>query len=96
MKMKSLIISMALGGLLAACGGTTEELADDTQQPQLGDIEQGICEGWDSGARHCTFKCTSTDYRHWYGYGDVAYGQCTDVARRDCGREPYSVCWSKP
>ncbi|ADO70551.1 uncharacterized protein STAUR_2753 [Stigmatella aurantiaca DW4/3-1] len=95
MNVKSLILSVSLGGLLAACGGSPEELPADPSSP-LGETEQGICEGWENGARHCTFKCTANDYRHWAGYGDVAYGQCHDLAVRYCGREPYSACWSIP
>ncbi|NVJ23404.1 hypothetical protein HUW62_19450 [Myxococcus sp. AM011] len=94
MKMKTLIIGLAFGSLLTACGGAPEEVAD-TESP-IGEAEQGVCEGYDQGARHCTFKCTANDWRHWYGYNDVAWGQCENVARRDCGREPYSVCWSIP
>jgi hypothetical protein len=93
--MKTLIISLSLGGLLAACGGAPEEMPADTETP-VGETEQGICEGYENGARHCTFKCTANDFRHWYGYNDVAWGQCHDVAVRDCGREPYSACWSIP
>ncbi|MFP2906968.1 hypothetical protein ACLESD_18370 [Pyxidicoccus sp. 3LFB2] len=96
MKLKSLIIGLALGGLVTACGGAPEELTGTEQETPVGEAEQGICEGYDNGARHCTFKCTAGDFRHWYGYNDVAYGRCHDVAVRDCGREPYSVCWSIP
>ncbi|MDY7227381.1 hypothetical protein [Hyalangium rubrum] len=98
MNLKTVIVSLAFGGLLAACGGPIDEVADNTAVPisDIGETEQGICEGWDNGARNCTFKCTASDYRHWYGYNDVPYGQCHDRAVQYCGREPYSVCWSIP
>jgi hypothetical protein len=95
MNLKCLLLSMVAGGLLSACGGAAGELPDELP-PQLGETEQGICEGWENGARNCTFKCTESDYRHWYGYGDVPYGQCHDRAVAYCKREPHSACWSIP
>ncbi|SEU19200.1 hypothetical protein [Stigmatella erecta] len=95
MNLKRLVVGMAFSGLLAACGGSIDEVPGEFQPP-LQETEQGICEGWDKGARNCTFKCTADDYRHWYGYGDVPYGQCHDRAVAYCGREPYSACWSIP
>ncbi|QSQ18959.1 hypothetical protein JY651_26790 [Pyxidicoccus parkwayensis] len=99
MKLNTFIIGLSLGGLLAACGGAPEEMTGSqtpADESPIGETEQGVCEGYDNGARHCTFKCTANDFRHWYAYNAVAWGQCHDVAVRDCGREPYSVCWSIP
>ena len=94
MKLITLIIGLSLSGLLAACGGAPEELTES--ETPLGEAEQGVCEGYASGARHCTFKCTRDGIRYWTGYNQVAYGQCHDLAVRYCGKEPYEVCWSKP
>jgi hypothetical protein len=93
--MKVLFISLTCGLLLAACGGPMPEESVNVSEPVLSSSEQPICEGWDSGARHCTYKCTSTDFWHWYSYNQVPYGQCRDWANAACGRTAYAVCWSK-
>ncbi|MFE8603104.1 hypothetical protein [Archangium violaceum] len=93
MKMKTLLLGVACGFLLSACGGVEEEAV--TGEEQLGAVEGALCEGWDSGARRCTFKCTS-DAPRWYSVtaGTVAYGNCTQYATNHCGRTPYATCWS--
>jgi hypothetical protein len=94
MKMKTLLLGVACGFLLSACGGPIEEEAV-TGEEQLGTVEGGLCEGWDSGARRCTWKCTSSSST-WYSVaaGSVAYGHCTEFATSQCGRTPYATCWS--
>jgi len=94
MKMKTLLLGLASGVLLAACGGPVPEEMD--AQEQLGTTEGAVCEGWDSGARLCTWKCTSSAPQ-WsaVGAGVVAYGQCQSYANAQCGRTAYAACWSK-
>jgi len=94
MKLKTLMMSVAFGALLSACGPLPEET--EGMQPELETTTQALCEGWDSGGRYCTFRCTSSQTNHHVvGYGDVPYGSCRDYADRYCGRTAYSVCWSK-
>jgi hypothetical protein len=94
---KTLIVSVALGAFLSACGGPPEEIADNagsTEQPYFGKSEQGVCEGWDSGARICTWKCTSSGPWIW-STQTLSWGECTPYATNFCGRTPYAVCWSR-
>lgn len=95
MKLKTLMMSLAFGALLSACGGALPEETESTE-PVLGTTDQALCEGWDSGARYCTWRCTSSQTTHYFaGYGDVPYGNCREYADNWCGRTAYSVCWSK-
>lgn len=95
MKLKTLMMSMAFGALLSACGGPVTEEGEVTEQ-EIGSTSQALCEGWDNGGRYCTFRCTSSQTTHYFaGYGDVPYGNCTEYANRYCGRTAVSVCWSK-
>jgi hypothetical protein len=92
MKMKTLLLGVACGFLLSACGGPIEE--EPVTAEELGTVESALCEGWDSGARRCSWKCTSTSSWYSVAAGAVAYGQCTEFATAQCGRTPYGVCWS--
>jgi pectin methylesterase-like acyl-CoA thioesterase len=95
MKLKNLMMSLAFGVLLSACGAPLPEETESTEQ-EFGTTSQALCEGWDNGGRYCTFRCTSTQTNHYFaGYGDVPYGNCREYADRYCGRTAYSVCWSK-
>ncbi|OJT17171.1 hypothetical protein BO221_46460 [Archangium sp. Cb G35] len=94
MKMKTLLLGVACGFLLSACGGPIEEEAAPAPVEELGTVQGALCEGWDSGARRCSFKCTSTS-TWWTTYSSVAYGDCTEFARRECGFTAYGTCWSK-
>ena len=66
-----------------------------TDEPSLNTSEQALCEGYDNGARRCTFRCTSGSQWYWYEPGQVPYGQCQDYANAFCGRTAYGACWSK-
>jgi hypothetical protein len=92
--MKTLLLGLVSGILLAACGAPTPEEMDS--QEQIGTSEGALCEGWDAGARRCSWKCTSSATL-WtsVGVGVVGYGQCQDYANSQCGRTAYSTCWSK-
>ncbi|MCP3135957.1 hypothetical protein [Pyxidicoccus xibeiensis] len=93
--MKVVIFSMALGGLLSACGGAPDELVDGTADQALGTAEQAVCESWEEGGRYCTYKCDPGDPYRFAAYGSVPYGECREYARSRCGHEAYSVCWSR-
>jgi hypothetical protein len=92
MNMKTLLIGLALGGLLSACGSVPEEVVVDDS---LGTTDQALCEGWDSGGRRCTFKCTSSGPWLWWEPGVIAYGDCRDAANAFCKGDAYAACWSK-
>jgi hypothetical protein len=94
MKMKTLLLGVVSGFLLSACGGPIEEETPVTQE-ELSTVEGALCEGWDSGARRCSFRCTSTSTWWLTAPGTVAYGQCTDFARTQCGFTASATCWSK-
>jgi hypothetical protein len=92
MNMKMMLMGLVSGLMLAACGGT-----EDAQEPvaeELSTVQSALCEGWDSGARRCSFKCYS-DSTWWTYSGSVAYGQCQDFANSQCGRTAYGSCWTK-
>ena len=93
MKMK-MLLGLVSGLLLAACGGPGPEATDSHEPP--GTSGSSVCEGWDAGARRCTWKCTSSASQ-WssLGVGVVANGQCQDFANAQCGRTAYATCWSK-
>lgn len=92
MKLKTFIASVACGLFLSACGGPEPKEGGETAEPTLATSESAICEGWNAGARTCTFKCTSSS--NWtYLYG-VPEGQCTARATGVCGYTPYGTCWS--
>jgi hypothetical protein len=94
MKIKTLLVGVVSGFLLSACGGPIEEEATVTSD-ELTTSEAALCEGWNSGARRCTWKCTSSAST-WYSVqaGYVAYGNCTEYANAQCGRTAYATCWS--
>ncbi|RKI38775.1 hypothetical protein D7Y27_23200 [Corallococcus sp. AB004] len=96
MHVKTLIASLAFGSLLMACGGMepeTEAQASDPQAPSLATTEQGLCDGWDNGARRCSFKCTSTS--GWITLDTpVAKNNCQATGDSVCGRHAYGACWS--
>ncbi|WP_164013464.1 hypothetical protein [Pyxidicoccus trucidator] len=96
MKLKTLMMSLAFGAFLSACGGPLpEEGADSSVEVEvLGDTEQGVCEGWDAGGRRCTWKCSSNGI--WiYATSPVAYGGCNAYANNFCKGNAVSVCWSR-
>ncbi|RKH67553.1 hypothetical protein [Corallococcus aberystwythensis] len=96
MHVKTLIASLAFGSLLMACGGMEPGLeahASDSTTPSLATTEQGLCEGWDDGARRCSIKCTSTS--GWITLDTpIAKGHCQETANSFCGRNAYGACWS--
>jgi hypothetical protein len=47
MKMKALLLGVASGFLLSACGGPIEE--EPVTAEELCTVESALCEGWDSG-----------------------------------------------
>jgi hypothetical protein len=94
MKIKTLLVGVVSGFLLAACGGPIEEEATVTED-ELGTVEGALCEGWDSGARRCSFRCTSTSTWWSAPSGYVAYGNCSEYAKSQCGFTANAVCWSK-
>ena len=91
MKMKTLLLGLVSGVLLAACGAP---LPEEDAAEQLGTTVQAACEGWEAGGRQCTWKCTGLESK-WRGQANVAYGQCEATATAACGRTPASVCWSR-
>ncbi|MFP2924201.1 hypothetical protein ACLESO_03075 [Pyxidicoccus sp. 3LG] len=94
MKLKTLMMSLAFGALLSACGGPLPEEGVDSSADVLGDTEQGVCEGWEAGGRRCTWKCSS-DGRWIYATGSVSYGGCRAYADDFCKGSAVSVCWSR-
>lgn len=94
MKLKTLMMSLAFGALLSACGGPLPEEGVDNPADELGATEQGVCEGWDNGGRRCTWKCSSSG--PWiYATSPVSYGGCTAYANDFCRGTAASVCWSR-
>ncbi|ADO70552.1 hypothetical protein [Stigmatella aurantiaca] len=107
--MKTLLIGLFSGVLLAACGGAPEELentAAPAVAPELvavsapsegpGDISAqwtANCAGWESGARTCSWKCRSSSEWLW-ATQSVSYGQCGAYADDFCGHAAYKACWS--
>jgi hypothetical protein len=93
MKMKTLLLGVVAGFVLSACGGPIEDEGAVTAE-EITTSESALCEGWDAGARRCTWKCTSTS--SWYSVqaGYVSYGHCQDFANSQCGRTAYGACWS--
>lgn len=96
MKLKTLFLGLACGFLLSACGGIdpAQEESTPSAEPTLSTSQQGICEGWDAGARRCSYKCTSTSEWRAFAAYTVAYGDCVEAGTRACGRVPYGSCWS--
>ncbi len=92
MNLKTFFVGLAFGGMLAACGPAEEMAPEPTE---LGSTEQAICEGWDSGARKCSFKCTANGGWLLYDAGAIPYGGCRDAANAFCKGSAYAVCWSK-
>ena len=93
MKMKMSMLGFVSGLMITACGGPELE---DAQAPaeELGTTQGALCEGWDSGARKCSFQCYS--YSTWWTTSaTVSYGQCQEYANGQCGRTAYGTCWSK-
>lgn len=95
MKMKTLLLGVACGFLLSACGGPIEEETVPAPVEELGMVQGALCEGWDDGGRRCSYKCTSTSTWWSAPAGAVAYGQCTEYAKYQCGFTAYGTCWSK-
>ncbi|WP_224243156.1 hypothetical protein [Hyalangium gracile] len=93
MKLKTLMMSLAFGALLSACGGPLPEEGVSSGD-ELGVAEQGVCEGWENGGRRCTWKC-SADGRWIYATSNVSYGGCTAYANDFCKGNAVSVCWSR-
>ena len=93
MNLKTFVVGLAFGGMLAACG-PAEELPEP-RESEVGTAEQGVCEGWDSGARRCSFKCTANGGWLFYDAGAIAYGGCRDAADAFCRGSAYAVCWSR-
>jgi hypothetical protein len=93
-KLKTLMMSLAFGALLSACGGPLPEEGVDSSADAIGSTEQGVCEGWDSGARRCSFRC-SAGGRWIYATSPVAYGGCTAYANDFCAGNAVASCWSK-
>ncbi len=94
MKLKTLMMSVAFGALLSACGGALPEEGVESSPDEYGVAEQGVCEGWDAGGRRCTWKCSSTG--PWiYATSPVAYGGCTAYANDFCRGTAVAVCWSR-
>lgn len=94
MKLKTLMMSLAFGAFLSACGGPLPEEGVDSMADEVGTAEQGVCEGWESGGRRCTWKCSSGGI--WiYATGQVSYGGCTAYANDFCKGTAVSVCWSR-
>ncbi|MCP3135956.1 hypothetical protein [Pyxidicoccus xibeiensis] len=93
MNMKTLLISLAFGGLLSACGGLPEEELPVVDE-SLGSSEQALCETWEEGGRRCTFKCTANGPWLVYAAGQIAYGQCRSTADAFCKGDAYAACWS--
>src|SRR6218665_4088276 len=82
MKMKTLLLGLASGVLLAACGGPVPEEMD--AQEQLGTTEGAVCEGWDSGGRLCTWRCIRWQAQSASGLWDRDFsgvGAAPDLAR---------------
>jgi hypothetical protein len=94
MHLKSLITSLALGSLLSACGGVEVEDGQRALEPSLATSEQGLCEGYDNGARRCSVRCTANGPWFFFEPGIVYYGECQAFSRSYCGREPSATCWS--
>ncbi|MBN9685821.1 MULTISPECIES: hypothetical protein [unclassified Corallococcus] len=93
MHVKTLIASLAFGSLLMACGPEAGLEAHASDAPALATTEQGLCEGWDDGARRCSIKCTSTS--GWITLDTpIAKGHCQETANSFCGRTAYGACWS--
>lgn len=95
--MKRLVGSIAVGFLLAGCGGVEMEANASAEEPTVVTMEQGICEGWSQGARWCTAKCGGT----WYYVGNYPYignGDCTAAGDNFCmyhfGVWSSGACWS--
>lgn len=96
MNLKTLLVGLVSGFLLTACGGPVTEEGPDAAAEQLGTTTSALCEGWDSGARKCSFKCYSSDGSWWtFPAGYVAYGQCQEAANQQCARTAAATCWSK-
>ncbi|MBM7113850.1 hypothetical protein [Archangium primigenium] len=91
---KTLLMAFVSGLLLAACGAPgPEELQIPTDE--LATSQSALCEGWDSGARRCSFKCYSDSTWWTTTSGTVAHNQCQEFANNACGRTAYGACWSK-
>ncbi|SEM78747.1 hypothetical protein SAMN05444354_12324 [Stigmatella aurantiaca] len=97
--MKNIIGGIALGFLLAGCGGPEVDEGMNSAAPALAETEQNLCEGWqDPYANRCTAKCGTTWVTAGY-YPGTDYGQCGAVADAHC-RYHYGVgasgaCWSR-
>ena len=94
--LKKLIIGLASGVFFTACGGPLPEegMEAAVEVEEVGDVEQGYCEGWDDGARKCTWRCTANGPWIW-ATSPVAYGGCRAYADDFCRGNAYAVCWSK-
>lgn len=94
MHLKTLFASLAVGTLLAACGGVETEEGTSEQTPSLATSEQGLCEGYDAGARRCSVRCTANGPWFLYEPGILYYGECQAHGASYCGRTPSATCWS--
>ncbi|NOK38584.1 hypothetical protein D7W79_14725 [Corallococcus exercitus] len=94
MHLKTFIASLAVGSLLAACGGVETEEGTGDPTPSLATSEQGLCEGYDNGARRCSVRCTANGPWFFFEPGIVYYGECQPFGASYCGRTPSATCWS--
>lgn len=92
MKLKTLLIGLASGFLLTACGGPGPD--EMTGEDTLGTTEGAVCEGYDSGARRCSYKCYSTSTWASFATNSVPKNGCGEAATAACGHTPNATCWS--
>jgi hypothetical protein len=88
------VVLAAFAASAVACGGAgdlAENTGSGSTDVELATSEQGICEGYTSGAV-CTVRCTSSS--SWFYIYGVAYGQCESAGASACGRTPSGACWS--
>lgn len=94
MHLKTLFASLAVGTLLAACGGVETEEGAGAPTPSLATSEQGLCEGYAAGARRCSVRCTANGSWFLYEPGILYYGECQAHGTSYCGHTPSATCWS--
>lgn len=95
--MKKLLGSVAVGFLLAGCGGAEVDDTAAGDEAEVASVEQGICEGFNNGARRCTAKCGNNWYYVGY-YPTIGSGDCGNAANSFCianfGVGASGACWS--
>ncbi len=94
--MKKLVGFIAVG-FLVGCGGPEVDVNASGDEAPVASVEQGICEGFNNGARVCSAKCGGS----WYSVGvypGIDSGGCGAAADSYCrywfGTGSSGACWS--